>query len=214
MDFMQIAVYIVVLVFSVMIHEVAHGLVASWRGDDTARLLGRITLNPIAHIDIFGSIILPALMLLSHSGFLFAWAKPVPINYSRLKNAKSDIPLTALAGPVANILLAVIASVIIRIVVWAGLDAPYSLGENIVVFMLAMISVNLCLAIFNLIPIPPLDGSKIITYFMPTRMTISFLNLNSMACFIVLLVLLWTGVLGKILGPLIQTGIALLLWGL
>jgi Zn-dependent protease len=110
---MEVLVYIVVLVFSVMMHEIAHAVCALWRGDDTAQKLGRITLNPIPHLDLFGSIILPALLLIAHSGFLFAWAKPVPINYSKFYTPKTDIPLVSLAGPAANIIIAVLSAIII-----------------------------------------------------------------------------------------------------
>lgn len=154
---------IAVLVMSVVIHEVAHGAVAGWLGDPTARLAGRLTLNPLKHLDLFGSIILPGLMALV-GGPVFGWAKPVPYNPHNIK-ARYGEALVAGAGPLSNILLAVIFALLLRsgaVVSWFGLaGAELTIG---------IIFINIILAVFNLIPIPPLDGSKIIFNFLPYRL--------------------------------------------
>lgn len=195
-------IWIVVLIFSAVIHEVAHGFVAYLRGDDTAKVAGRLTLNPISHIDWFGSVILPALLLLSGAKILFAWAKPVPFDPRKLKNPKVDIPLVSFAGPFSNILLAVLAGLAIRFV----MAFPYLFGsfvQSVFDVLLVMLSINIMLLIINLIPIPPLDGSKVITYFMPEEIGYKYMSLNPLIGFILLYALLSTGVIGKIIGPVI-----------
>ena len=203
----QIIVYIVVLVFSVIIHEISHAVSALWRGDDTAQKLGRITLNPIPHLDLIGSIILPAVMLLTGSSFLFAWAKPVPINFLRLKNQKTDIPLVSLAGPLSNILLALISALIISIIIKTAILFPNLIppaSAAVIEFLDIMIRVNIILAVINLMPIPPLDGSKILTFFMPRELALKIIYLNPQICFIVLIVFLMTGILGRLIAPVIM----------
>lgn len=154
---------IAVLVMSVVIHEVAHGAVAGWLGDPTARLAGRLTLNPLKHLDLFGSIILPGLMAVV-GGPVFGWAKPVPYNPHNIR-ARYGEALVAAAGPLSNIFLAIIFALFLRsgfAVNWFGLP-----GAELII---GIIFINIVLAIFNLIPIPPLDGSKIIFNFLPYRL--------------------------------------------
>jgi len=155
MEFVQTIFQIIVLLFSVIIHEISHGYVAEKLGDPTARLAGRLTLNPLKHLDPFGSVILPALLILSHAGFVFGWAKPVPYNPWHLKKPERDGALIALAGPLSNLLVAVIFSLIFRLSVLIG---SLTLGNLCALIVL----INVALAIFNLVPIPPLDGSKIL----------------------------------------------------
>lgn len=155
---------IAVLIMSVVVHEVSHGAMANALGDPTARLSGRLSLNPIKHLDLFGSIILPFLTLVS-GGFIIGWAKPVPFNPYNLKNQRWGAAIVALAGPGSNILLAVIFGIIIR---FSGL-IPESLIFPFLNISASIIIVNLVLAIFNLVPIPPLDGSKILFAALPYR---------------------------------------------
>lgn len=146
---------------SIVIHEVSHGFMAEYFGDDTARRAGRLTLNPIPHLDIFGSILLPAVLVLTGSPFLFGWAKPVPYNPNNLRNKKWGTIAVASAGVLANFLLAVIFGIIIR------LTSGISLSPGFYFITSAIVIVNLALGIFNLVPIPPLDGSKILFSFFP-----------------------------------------------
>jgi Zn-dependent protease len=155
--------YIAVLVMSVVIHEVSHGFMAEYFGDKTARFAGRLTLNPIKHLDLFGSVILPILLVLSHSPFLFGWAKPVPYNPDNLSNKKLGMFAVASAGVLANLSIAIIFGIIIRL----SLGSGYVLPEGFYFITSIIVIVNLALAIFNLVPIPPLDGSKILISFLP-----------------------------------------------
>ena len=160
-DILNAIFYIAILIMSVVIHEVSHGFMAEYFGDKTARYAGRLTLNPLKHLDLFGSIILPALLIISKAGFLFGWAKPVPYNPDNLSDRKWGTVAVAAAGILANLLIAIIFGIIIRFSHSFSLPAPfYFITSSIVV-------VNLALAIFNLVPIPPLDGSKIFFSFLP-----------------------------------------------
>jgi len=154
---------IIILVFSVVVHEVSHGFVADKLGDPTARQLGRLTLNPLKHLDPFGSVILPLLLAMLPTGIVFGWAKPVPYNPANLKNPERDGALIAAAGPISNIGIAVIFAIIFR--------AIHAFGGSGTELLLALLSfvilINILLAIFNLVPIPPLDGSKVLFAFLP-----------------------------------------------
>lgn len=154
---------VVVVILSIIFHEVAHGYVADWLGDPTARYEGRLTLNPIPHIDTIGSIIVPGLALLAQSPFLLGWAKPVPINPYNLRWGKWGEALTAFAGPATNIIIAVGAGLLIR---YGIVPASTAVVDLIYVVILA----NISLAILNLLPIPPLDGSKIVAALLPPRL--------------------------------------------
>jgi Zn-dependent protease len=149
---------VVVIIFSVVIHEVMHGVAADWLGDKTARYAGRLTLNPVPHIDPFGSIILPLLLTLSNSPIFFAWAKPVPYNPYNLKPGRFSEAIVAAAGPLSNLAIAVLMSVVIRLQVF-----PQEM--NVILF--SIVTVNTMLFLFNLIPVPPLDGSKVLEAFLP-----------------------------------------------
>jgi len=153
--------YIVILIMSVVIHEVSHGFMAEYFGDDTARNAGRLTLNPLKHLDLFGSILLPAVLVLTQSSFLFGWAKPVPYNPNNLRNRKWGTISVAAAGVLANLFIATLFGIIIR------LTSGMTLQPNFYFITSAIVIVNLALAIFNLVPIPPLDGSKILFSFLP-----------------------------------------------
>jgi Zn-dependent protease len=150
---------LVVVFYSIIIHEVSHALVASWLGDDTAQRQGRLSLNPLKHIDIFGTIVLPLLLYFS-AGFIFGYAKPVPINPYNFRDYKRDSGLTALAGPISNICIAILFTLV------------YHLGSGVLLvpqMALMVVYLNLLLAFFNLIPVPPLDGSKVLGIFLSDR---------------------------------------------
>ena len=156
----------VVLIFSIVIHEVSHGWVANHLGDPTARYMGRLTLNPIPHIDLMGSIIVPFILLISGTGFIIGWAKPVPYNPYNLRDKKNGEMLVALAGPASNLLLALVFGIIIRILLIQGIG----MDSSIILFFSVIVFLNILLAIFNLVPIPPLDGSKVLFHFLPYSM--------------------------------------------
>ena len=169
--------FIVILIMSVVIHEVSHGFVAEKFGDSTARDLGRLTLNPLKHLDIFGSILLPALLIITHSPFLFGWAKPVPYNPNNLTNRKWGTFWIAIAGILANLFIAIFFGLILRFLVAGNVVVAES------VFIIStIVLINLGLAIFNLIPIPPLDGSKILFSLLPASFysTVAFLEQYSL----------------------------------
>lgn len=149
---------------SIVIHEVSHGLVAERFGDNTARDAGRLTLNPLPHLDLFGSILLPAVLILTHAGFLFGWAKPVPYNPDNFRNRRAGTLAVALAGVAANFFIAVIFGLILRF-------APgfWNVSSAFLFITSIIVIVNLALGIFNLVPIPPLDGSKILFSLLPAR---------------------------------------------
>lgn len=155
--------YIAVLVMSVVIHEISHGFIARYFGDQTAYFAGRLTLNPLKHLDLFGSILLPALLVLTKSPFLIGWAKPVPYNPTNFKNKKIGEIAVASAGVLANLFLALFFGLILRFTVNS------SLPEGFYFIITSIVVVNLGLAIFNLVPIPPLDGSKILFNILPSR---------------------------------------------
>jgi len=161
MDATNAIFYVAILIMSIVIHEVSHGFMAEYFGDDTARNAGRLTLNPLKHLDLFGSILLPAVLVLTNSPFLFGWAKPVPYNPNNLRNRKWGTISVAAAGVLANFLIAIIFGILIR------LTSGITLQPNFYFITSAIVIVNLALAIFNLVPIPPLDGSKILFSFLP-----------------------------------------------
>jgi Zn-dependent protease len=163
MDATSAIFYVAILIMSIVIHEVSHGFMAESFGDDTARDAGRLTLNPIPHLDLFGSILLPAVLVLLHTPFMFGWAKPVPYNPNNLSNKKWGTIAVAAAGVLANFLIAIVFGVIIRV------SAGLNLSPAFYFITSAIVVVNLALGIFNLIPIPPLDGSKILFSLLPER---------------------------------------------
>ena len=180
--------YIIILIMSVVIHEVSHGFVAEKWGDNTARNAGRLTLNPIKHLDLFGSILLPALLVLSNSPFLIGWAKPVPYNPYNLRNQKWGTVAVASAGILSNIFLAVLFGLIMRF----SLSSSFGLNIPAGFFVVTSIIVitNLALALFNLVPLPPLDGSRILFTLLPASFSSAILFLEQYA-FIFLLIFIF-----------------------
>ena len=191
----QIALGIAFLILSLGVHEAAHAYVADRCGDGTAREEGRLTLNPMAHIDPFMTIILPLILYMT-SGFIFGGARPVPVNPMRLRHPLRDMSLVALAGPASNLVLALLFSIAWKsMVYWGGMPTS-ALAPRVMEMALTF---NIILAIFNMIPIPPLDGSRVMAYLLPNHMRESYVSLERFGLMIVLL-LVMTGSLRMILG--------------
>jgi len=212
----KIAVMALPLVFAIVLHEVAHGWVADKLGDHTARDMGRLTLNPIPHIDLFGTIIMPILLFVITSGrFVFGSAKPVPINPYNFKNPKKDMALSSLAGPAANLVMALVCTFLLRIVI-AGLEGkvPQFYWDWLIIplsYMLVYgIIINVVLAVLNLIPIPPLDGSRVVYWLLPDKQAASYYRLEPYGMFIILALFAF-GFLGRIMTPIVSFLLTLLL---
>ncbi|MEY3786081.1 MAG: hypothetical protein RIQ94_568 [Pseudomonadota bacterium] len=193
----RIVVWILPVVFAITVHEVAHGWVAKKYGDNTALRLGRLTLNPVKHIDLFGTIILPGLLLMTGTGFIFGWAKPVPVDPRNFKKPLQDMAVVALAGPVSNLLMAVFWALIARIGVTIGAGNE-AIAHPLIYTGVAGISINLVLALINLLPIPPLDGSRILTGILPSYWAWQYNRLERYG-FIILLALLYFRILNVLL---------------
>jgi Zn-dependent protease len=193
----RIVVWVLPVIFAITVHEVAHGWVAKKYGDNTASLMGRLTLNPIKHVDLVGTIILPGILLLTGTGFIFGWAKPVPVDPRNFKNPLNDMAIVALAGPVSNLLMATGWALIARLGVTIGAQTEV-ISLPLIYTGIAGISINLALAMINLLPIPPLDGSRILTGILPRQLAWQYNRLERYG-FIILLALLYTNVLGAIL---------------
>lgn len=203
-DLSVLLMTVVVLLFSLSIHESAHAWTADWLGDPTGRTLGRVTLNPIAHIDPMGTVVFPLLGML-YGGVIFGWAKPVPVNTARLKNPRRDHLLIAAAGPASNIVAAVVFLVGVKMI--TGAMDPMAIREHSVVYPLFWMCqtglfLNVILAVFNLLPIPPLDGSWILAGVLPGNLATVMDKIRPYS-FILLIALLMSGVFGRILNPVL-----------
>lgn len=196
----KILIFGIPILFAITVHEVAHGWVASKLGDQTARMLGRLTLNPIKHIDPIGTVLVPAI-LVSLGGFIFGWAKPVPVDHRNLRKPKQDMAWVAAAGPGANLLMAIIWAMLHKVILLAG---GASQGPMLaLLYMCAIgIQINAFLMILNLFPIPPLDGSRVMSAFLPPKLAYRYNQLEPVGL-IIIIVLLVTGLLGKVLIPLV-----------
>jgi Zn-dependent protease len=192
----QIAIYAIPVIIAITLHEAAHGFVARHFGDPTAANLGRVTLNPLKHIDPFGTILLPLVLLLSHTGFIFGYAKPVPVKFGALRNPKRDMIWVAAAGPAMNILLALISTLGILAALLLHAD-PNSWIVNCLIFS---IRINLVLAILNLMPLPPLDGGRVMTGLLPMRLAIPYAKLERFGMLIVIALLVLLPFVGEKLG--------------
>jgi Zn-dependent protease len=177
--------YIAILVMSVVIHEVSHGFMAEYFGDKTARYAGRLTLNPIKHLDMFGSIILPVLLVLTNAPFLFGWAKPVPYNPDNLNNKKWGEMWVAAAGVLSNFLVAIVFGIIIRI------SMGFNMPEGFYFITSTIVATNLILGVFNLVPIPPLDGSKILFSFLPASFNNAIFMFEQYSFFVLILFIIY-----------------------
>jgi len=180
---------LIVLLFSVIIHELAHGSVAYSLGDPTAKYAGRLTLNPLKHLDLFGSIILPLLLFISGSPFLFGWAKPVPVNPYNFTDKKYGDIKVSFAGPASNILLAIVFGLLLRFIP----DGIILGNPGIAILLSYIVFINIWLAIFNLIPVPPLDGSWILFSFLPTKLQSVQIFLKQYGIIILVLLILFGG---------------------
>ena len=198
-EFVYMALDFVVLLFSLSVHECAHAWMADRCGDDTARLMGRITLNPIAHIDPIGTVGMPLFMMISGVDFLFGWAKPVPVNPRRFNNYRRDDILVSLAGIASNLIMALFAAMALRIIF--AID-PASFPAPILKALVFLMQINVVLAAFNLIPIPPLDGSHVLFHYLPPDMASKFRLLEQYG-FILLILLLMSGVPWLVIKPLL-----------
>jgi Zn-dependent protease len=217
LDFPNIFRQIIISAFPILIaitfHELSHGLVANKLGDPTAKMMGRLTLNPIAHIDIFGTVLMPLMLLIFTNGqFVFGYAKPVPINPMNFKNPKRDMAISAAAGPVTNLLLSIISVFILKfIVIPFSLLFPEILSttlmEPLIMILKSSVIYNVILAAFNLMPIPPLDGGRVLIGFLPSRQAISFSRIEPFG-FLIVIILIATGVANYFVVPLVN----LFLW--
>ncbi len=209
-----IAVEFLAFLFALSLHEAAHAWMAHLRGDDTAMLLGRVTLNPLKHIELLGSILFPLLMLISGAGWLFGWARPTPVDVSRLKNRKWDDILVSLAGPASNLLMACLSALLLLIIRRfqpaafssilyptgsAGWLAPIT---NLAYYSLVL---NIILAVFNIIPIPPLDGSHVLSHLLPETLRAPYRRLygHGWLCLLLLLGIIYLGVPNRLFLPVL-----------
>jgi Zn-dependent protease len=200
----MIAVYALPVVFAITLHEAAHGYVAKYFGDLTAHAKGRVSLNPLRHIDPVGTIALPLILLavsklFGGAGILFGWAKPVPVNFVNLRNPKRDMLWVAAAGPFSNLLMALFWGLVLKL----GLSMPQSyFSLPMALTGAAGVFVNVIIMVLNLVPLPPLDGGRILVSLLPQRLALGVARLEPYG-FLILIVLLFTGALGYVLGPAI-----------
>lgn len=197
----NIAVWAIPVLFAITIHEVAHGWVANMLGDKTAKMLGRLSLNPIKHIDPIGTIAVPIAMVVLQTGFVFGWAKPVPVNARNFKSPRKDMAIVAAAGPISNLFMAVFWVFIFKL--GASVIPDQAIAQGIMAMGRAGIIINLILFVFNLFPIPPLDGSKVLAGFLPQSLANLMDKIEPYGLFIVL-GLVYLGVLNTIMDPVLN----------
>ena len=215
----QIAVWLIPLVIAIVFHEVAHGLVARRLGDNTAEAQGRLSLNPIRHVDPVGTIILPMILAITHAP-VFGWAKPVPVDYRRLRNPRRDMILVALAGPGMNLLLAVVGTAILAATMAMSAGAQTGAAAFIAANAFNFLLINIFLAVFNLLPVPPFDGGHVVEGLLPPALATSFRKIGrySLLVLVVLLLVLpalspKADVVGRLVSPIVG-GIARLFLGI
>lgn len=199
--------YFLILIFSIIVHEVAHGIAAEREGDPTARMLGRITLNPLKHIDWFGSIILPLILILTSAGFVVGWAKPVPYNPENLKNGNTSVAKVSIAGIIVNLCIAVVFGLLIRVAMSTGLAS-----QPVIEIASIIVLINIVLALFNIMPFAPLDGFRFFSAVLPRRFApiMGFIERFSLPLLLIFIIFGW-----KVVAPLafiifrLLTGVAI-----
>jgi Zn-dependent protease len=206
----EIAVWLVPLVIAIVFHEVAHGLVARRLGDPTAQEQGRLSLNPIRHVDPFGTVILPLILAISHTP-VFGWARPVPVNYRRLRNPRRDMVLVALAGPGMNLLLALLGAAILSATVSLSGGADAGAARMVAANALNFILINIFLAVFNLLPVPPFDGGHVVQGLLPPAAARRFSHVGRYALLVLVILLLVLpaispslNVVGRVVTPIVM----------
>ena len=196
----KIIIYSIPVIFAITVHEVAHGWVANKLGDRTAKIMGRLTLNPLKHIDLVGTIIVPLILLMA-GNFLFGWAKPVPVDWRNLRRPRQDMAWVALAGPAANLLMLILWTLFAKLVASFGQADP-AMAQPLIFMALAGVLINIILMVLNLIPLPPLDGSRVMSALLPSHLAVKYNQLEPYGM-IILLLLFATGILGKYFWPVI-----------
>jgi Zn-dependent protease len=192
----QLSVWVLPLLLAITFHEAAHGFVAHQLGDDTAWKLGRVSFNPLRHIDPFGTILLPAMLLFAHSPFLFGYAKPVPVNFRALREPRSGMVLVALAGPATNIILAIAAAAGFHLLPWIPAGYAHWVADN----LKNMLIINVVLAVFNMMPIPPLDGGRVAVGILPRPLALPLARLEPVGMLILVAILILLPLAGSQFG--------------
>lgn len=204
MDLGYTVISFVVLMFSVVVHEVAHGYVAMLCGDHTARLAGRLSLNPLRHVDFLGTIIVPIITTLA--GTSFGWALPVPVNPMNFRHPRRDNVLVSIAGVGANMVLAVICGLALRLSMLGGAFL-YAMPESLVIMLVTGCIVNVSLAVFNMLPIPPLDGSHVVASMLPPSLAAAYMGIGSVG---IIILVVFMSAIGRIIGPIMLSIVSLL----
>jgi Zn-dependent protease len=213
----SILVWALPVLTAVILHEIAHGYVALRLGDPTAKSMGRLTLNPLRHVDPVGTVLLPLMLVLTNAGFVFGWARPVPVNFGLLRHPKRDMVIVAAAGPATNLVLAVLSALVYHFLGGLSFDAEgsftgiaFAVLTPLALMAYASVLINIGLAVFNMIPIPPLDGGRVVTGLLPRAPAIAFAQIERYGLLIVM-ALLFTNTLDRIVGPVLHVMVRALL---